>query len=349
MFRLHSIRCGQQALCVAAILAVSVPAFAQRQIPVRIPLDGLTTNTLVFSPDGSILAGVKTARFNDHDFIWLWEVKSGKEKAKFKLSTVRRPLLAFSPDGKTIIASVANGRGKVYGKNRGEVFDVKTGQKKLTIDFNEGDGEDGLISADGKTLIVTANAASAALYDLKSGKHITLLSTKKYHLSTHLALSGDDKWLAVTHHKSNVVCVWDVPGRKLVREIEVEQTTRISALAISPKGDRIATISSSRLLTVWDRATGKALKKLDLREYALSGRRFLRFRPDGKSLVVTGNGTSPGLIVWNPATGAVSGNAKAGDSPRRPARTAHNHSTMSKDGKMLASQVGDEIQFWLLP
>jgi WD40 repeat protein len=86
--------------------------------------------------------------------------------------------------------------------------------------------------------------------------------------------------------------IWDIRGRNLaklepVRTI-VAHDSAILALAMSPDGKRVATISTDHSAKLWDLASGNLLRSWSFPVPGTFRKAFLRnitFTPDGKHLV----------------------------------------------------------------
>src|SRR5262249_35615863 len=154
---------------------------AQTPRDVTIPIGkGTTVGQVAFSPDGKTLA--YTHRPGHEAHVVLCDVKTGKQTTSFQLSRLEfLKLLAFSPDGKSLVTAVAAGKVGKSGKHgiaRVEVWDVKQQKQSLTFDLEEGDGgrSGPVFTSDSKTLIFSsALDATARLYDARTGKLIDSL------------------------------------------------------------------------------------------------------------------------------------------------------------------------------
>ncbi len=307
-----------------------------------------SVNQVAFSPDGKTLASVGSDSNHPTSgaYVRLWDVKTGKEKAKFPLQTRSCGyLLAFTPDGKTLVSSCGGSSSPPASVPFMfiEVWDVKTGKRRRLITPKPWRrGEQGTICPDGKTLIVTARDASAALYDLETGKELAVLAG--HNDANVLALSRDGKWLA-TGCKKGKLGIWDLSRRKLIHLFDA-QKGGVAVLAISPDGKQVATSGGrgERVVNLWGRADGGREARLNYSP------RFgevlaLHYTPDGKALVFAGVGREEGICWWELVGGRLRG---AADIPPGAPFSSHRCAALSPDGKLLATVNQRTIQLWEL-
>jgi WD40 repeat protein len=280
---------------------------------------------LAFSPDGKTLASIST----DYSpvtsaSVRLWDVKTGKENAKFSLDgSSAGYLLAFTPDGKALVSSC--------GGNCIEVWDVKTDKRRLVIEPPLPRGAQGAILANGKTLVVTATDASAALYDLETGKELAVLVG--HNSANVLAVSKDGKWLAT----GCKLGIWDLGKRKLLHLFDAQEDG-VTALAFSPDGKLIASDGQDRILNLWQRTTSNREAKVQhLRRFGEA--RFLGFTPGGGPVVMAGDG----ICWWEVVSSRLRGTFERPD-PKK--YYEHRGAALSPDGKVLATVSTNTIVLW---
>ncbi|MBC7824705.1 MAG: WD40 repeat domain-containing protein [Candidatus Parcubacteria bacterium] len=126
-----------------------------------------------------------------------------------------------------------------------------------------------------------------------------LLTTEQ---TTKITVSPDGKILASGTH--NIIHLWNLETGKKQRSLSGHQNW-VSALAISPNGQILASASLDRTIKLWNLKTGKLLGNI------YSGRvTTLAFSPDGQTLAsgsrlirwADGTLSRPGVQLWNLAT-----------------------------------------------
>ncbi len=120
--------------------------------------------------------------------------------------------------------------------------------------------------------------------------------------TTKITVSPDGKILASSAH--NIIHLWNLEAGKKQRSLSGHQNW-VSALAISPNGQVLASASLDRTVKLWNLATGELIGTL------YSGRATtLAFSPDGQTLATgsrllrwaDGTLSRPGVQLWNLAT-----------------------------------------------
>ncbi len=120
--------------------------------------------------------------------------------------------------------------------------------------------------------------------------------------TTKIKVSSDGKILASSAH--DIIHLWNLETGKLQRSLSGHQNW-VSALAISPNGQLLASASLDRTIKLWNLETGKLLGTL------YSGRvTTLAFSPDGQTLAsgsrllrwADGTVSRPGAQLWDLAT-----------------------------------------------
>jgi WD40 repeat protein len=305
-------------------------------------------NALAFSPDGKSLAVSRGERV-----VELWDAETGKQTARIGETAPRRAgsvmvfvagmdrgpgsALAFSPDGKWLVAS--------FGSTTVRQLDVATGREVAA----PGRGHRAAVSllgvaGDGTTLATFGRGDPMRFWDLATGRELGQVAIPEN--ASCAAASADGRRLAIAAGDS--VRVYDAAGKEL-RKLDAGQAG-IGALALSPDGKVLAVRSTMPPdVHLWDTTTGKALLTLGANAGATSKGDLatvtvteasgvltseLAFSPDGRH--VLGAGSRRQLARWDATTGEPVWEVTlgAGQAVERLALSADGHSlaTLNSDG-----------------
>ncbi len=196
------------------------------------------TVALAFSPDGKFLASVN----REHGDVRVWELARGSAKqlgSHVEPESARTPsdsyVVCFSPDGKTV-ASANREEGFVL------VWDIASRSLKQKLTEQRPNGTALCWTHDGKKLIAsrgTEEHRGPVICDLASGK-ATVLSTDRDELIPMMALSPDDKTLAVSYQNEGVR-LWDLQTGTIWQTIDYTKVSAGEAMAFSPDGTVLIT------------------------------------------------------------------------------------------------------------
>jgi len=248
-----------------------------------IETDGGWQLDLAFSPDGEILAS------SDLHEVRLWDVATGALLETFQgyghYSSI--DAVAFSPDGKTLVAS--SGAGVV---RRWQLHAPRWISRGL--EGHEGGVGAVAVSPDGRFLVSGSSDETVKLWDLSTRKVVHSFEGHQERIQ-EVALSADGETLA-TGSWDDGILLWDVASRALLRTIEEAQS--LSSLAFSPDGRRLVSGHLDYDAKVWDVASGEILATLEGHEESVMS---VAFSPDG-ALVASG-GEDGTARIWEAETG----------------------------------------------
>lgn len=363
------------AVLVAAAVGHQPPATAADPKPVATFAEHRSpVSALAFSRDGRRLVSIcqKDVR--------TWDPATGKELAVTR--DVAGPVVALSPDGKTLAVGEATGRGSALDSLN--LVDVATGKHQLSVeaypDWDRNTRYRPTINAlafspDGKRVAAAGSVGGkwisggvVSIWDAATGKPLHRFD-KLPTTGSAVAFSPDGKAVAAATvgiggelPRGGEVWVWDaekgLPLHTLVpKKPDYGEFVSSTDVAFSADGKRVAASVSgdSRgqpaglivpegpvFVRVWDVSSGKAALTLAGHEKEV-GR--VAYSPDGKRLASAGKDRA--VRVWDAATGKQVA-ALAFDVERIDALA------FSPDGKRIAAAGGDAkkpgvVRVWACP
>jgi WD40 repeat protein len=307
---------------------------------------------LTFSPDGRTLAG----RGGDGS-LFLWSAETGKQLHHLKPAPRPRqdtfalafgggrsnspaPGLAFTPDGKALVAAVTD-----YVKDQPvrsvKFFDVSSGKEVRKVEAPKGARVwSTAVTRDGKLLAYAAGNV-VHIHDLSTDKEAHKITTPD---GVHfLAFSADGQTLAVRGLNERIR-LWDTgTGKERHQLNDAERPARgngfvlvtnndfgrpeVRAVAFSPDDKRVAGAAGGTV-RVWEAATGKEIALVESHWRAPSA---VVLSPDGKTAV----SWAADRVVrrWDAQTGKPLGSF--------PAPAGTRLATFSPDGRTVALANAD--------
>jgi WD40 repeat protein len=283
---------------------------------------------VAFSPDGKRLV---TAT---QEALYLWDARTGRPHGR-PLGNKDLNALAFSPDGRLVIAASGWGDDKV------RMWEAATGRPHGRPFKLPGAAWDLAVSPNGRLLATNVQHTVLLLEGGGPPSETTLHSRGRPARHSHyvwaLAFSRDGTRLASTTRADGTVWLWDTTTGQ-ARDPLLRQPDPIQALEFSPDGKWLATGSDNGIARLWDAITGEP-GGLTLRHQGVI--RSVTFSQDGRFLATGSMDRS--ARVWDLSTGQPS-------SPRlRHANRVH-RVAMSPDGRLLATASWDgTARLWRLP
>lgn len=299
-----------------------------------------------YSPDGKeLVSGSEVGE------ILIYNVASHRLIRKMQ-SASRVYGLAFSRDGKTLAAS---GLEKTL-----ELWDPQTGRRLKKLVGHTDDVYTIAFTPDGKTLVSGSEDGTFKLWDVASGKLLrTILSVAPSAPSSGIILahggktkppvycvvfSPDGRLVASaagqdpnTGHATpgtSVVKIWDATTKAELRTLDL-QKDKVTTVAFSPDGQKIAAAAFDNVVKVWDVSSGKLL--LQVSPHFGGGAKVVAFSADGNGLLIGGYGNP--VSLWNLASGEKVRDISA--------QGEWFNGGLSHDGLMLADNDGlQHVRLW---
>jgi RNA polymerase sigma factor (sigma-70 family) len=247
---------------------------------------------LDLSPDGKILAGV--VKEGETWTIRLWEIATGKERDRLPRLGAHPVAVAFSPDGKTLAATV--GEDDWNKPSVIKLWDMAEMKEIRTLRGIKGWVGRLTFSPDGKTLASIGSSGGALLWDVKTGERMRSLEVGFCVLMFKNLFLPDGKTL-VSYGQEHTLRFWDAATGKEVRTSDGPQWW-IGAVSFSPDGRLLASASADGLIQLWDASTRKEMRRFT-HGSRLAG---LPFSPDGRFLA-SASMFVPEVRIWETASG----------------------------------------------
>ena len=184
--------------------------------------------------------------------VYVFEIKSGKEKLHVNSKNISYFTFHFSQDGQYILLPGAN--------NEGLIYQVDNGKKKKSLEgFLNKKRDDGLRFSDENWT------------DKRILKYISM--------RRNFALSPDAKSIVIGNIDSTAL-VLSLETGKIIHELKGHRKV-VFALAYSPDGTTIATAGGDRTIKLWNSVTGEEITSLKGHQELIFD---IKFSSDGKKL-----------------------------------------------------------------
>lgn len=288
---------------------------------------------VALSPDGKTAAGG-----GYYGLLYLWDTASGALLHVLQEEDLRVQGLAFSADGRTLIAGSIDGV---------RLWEVASGRKVASAVSHASYGKIISVSPDGKR-VATLRADEVLVWDAASGVQLQAFSGHNY-----AAFSPDWSILATIQTDDQVLLLYDVASGRLLHKMDRGERQAVEELFFSPDGRVLAQMQSGadRQLLLWDTSNGSLLRAMP----EASG--FLAFAPDGKTFATAKailQTPSPAdnlpegtklrylyIYLWDTASGEQTGSLLVGGG-----YDSINAMAFSPDGKTIALTMGWQVSLW---
>jgi WD40 repeat protein len=302
----RTFKAGPSPIRTVAFMALKTVAFGGKDGTVRSWEIGAKEATTLFKQPHPILALAYSAprlllgAAAEDGTIGLWDTAAGKKLKDLPAQPGRIHALAFSTDGKTLVA----GGGGPAGKGLVKFFDMDDPQKEKQTLTPPAPVLTLALSGDAKTLASGGQENAIRLWDVPSGKEKDVF---RGHLGwvSAVALAADGTTLASGSFDSTVK-LWspEAPG---ARQVLAGLEGGAAGVAVSPDNRLVASGDDKGAVTIWEAGTGRVLRTLKGKHGPVASVVFAR--REKKLLLASGHraeGKEPGaILVWDVDKGDI--------------------------------------------
>jgi eukaryotic-like serine/threonine-protein kinase len=290
---------------------------------------------LAFSPDGSRLASASLDQT-----VRLWEGTTGRPIKVLRGHSGWVNQVAFSPDGKRLMSASHDQTLRMWDAADGEPIAVLRGHAGFVWSL--------AFSPDGALIASSSEDTTVRLWDTELiERNGALRGHESYVYDVAFTPDGTRLASAGWDHRA---LFWDVATGRQTGRLWHDATTGgltgplkfdsacIVALAFSPDGRRLATVSRDNRIYVWDVASGTPRRVLNVPTDNWAVHPRAAFHPDGRLLATGGK---DGLVrLWDSGTGELVAAWRGHEG-------CASDVVFSPDGAVLASAGADEtVRLW---
>lgn len=230
--------------------------------------------SVVFSPDGKILAG------STDKTIILWDLATGKKLKTLEGHRDDVWSVAFSPDGQML---ASGSQDETIG-----LWDVATGSMIKTLESHKAPILSVAFSPDGKMLASGDMNRAVDIWDVATWANLKTFKSDNEWVKS-VAFSPDSRTLLILN--STTIGLVDVSTWS---RLKIFKRFEVIAVAVSPDGKTLASGDNDGNIGLWNLATGGMIKAFKGHTGTVNS---VAFSPDGKTLASGGADKTVGL--WN--------------------------------------------------
>jgi WD40 repeat protein len=263
-----------------------------------------------YSPDGRLVVSGDVRWFGPEgpakdavpSEVLLWDAPTGEVRQRFPVPVTGVLSLAFSPDGRHILAACRDGSIRLW--------DAQTAKEVQRCAGHQGGANSVCFSPGGKYVLSGGADWKVRIWDAARGTELRCLNGHGSAVEG-VAWSPDGR-LVASAGWDNTVRLWDVRSGVQIRRFEAANSDLARCVAFSPDGRRLLAgygakfaagkwvLGDDQGLRVWDADKGGELLHLPLQGHIV---RSVAFSPDGKR-ALSGD-QDGGLTLWDLEAGKL--------------------------------------------
>jgi WD40 repeat protein/serine/threonine protein kinase len=256
---------------------------------------------VAFSPDGKRLAVAPLSRARQGNYVRILNAQTGDLVKVCQGDRSFHSKLTFSPDGKQLAAAGIEGLG---------LWNVESGQLVRTFKGHQGMATDVVFSPNGRRLASAGLDGTIKVWETAGRRDTISIPEEKTRVSK-IFLSPDGR-IAIRGLRQATMQVWNAEnGERLGNPLKHEH--KLINWDFTADGKRLALTDEGKNITIWDVATGKAVRSFQ--HDGPAGWIPTNLSPDGKWFACPG---PAGLLkVWDTEKGVELRTVKGFKEPAR--------------------------------
>lgn len=234
-----------------------------------------SVHKIVFSPDGKTLA-----TWGNSDIVHLYNTSSARPLGRVNVDSGSAQIRAavFTPDGHSLIT---------VDDRKVCLWNLAT-CKELCAARKEGfeDLRCMALTPDGKRLALAGKDHCIRIWETATVRECTTFLEGHVRPVRALGVCLDASWVA-SADDDGMIRIWSLNSGNQIRKFQAD--TQVQALALTPRGDVLASVGNHDILRCWDPITGRQQRELISHKGRLVGQfpaNYLAFSADGKHLLV---------------------------------------------------------------
>ena len=251
--------------------------------------DPILAQSVVFSPDGDIIASTDRGRIGK--VIKLWDIMSGRHVQTLLDHYVETMSFSFSMNGK-IFASVTH---------EGEIIlrDVISGQKISTLTDNDGKVGSIAFGPDDEIIVSGNNEGMIKFWDFKNRQEVFTI-TNLCSFVDPIIFSPNGEMFASKGDTDGSIKIWDFSSKKLIASLVGHKGYR-SALSFSSDNKLLVSGGSDKEIKIWDIQHEKEILTIKGQSEIIQCLAFIPF----EQKIVSSGERDGSIRLWDVQTGQL--------------------------------------------